>query len=95
MGLYESATLLGAIGLLTVVAGFLANALRFRIDPLEPPVIYPRVPLIGHIIGSLMGGTTYFKELQSVPLVAVLWTAEYLMDYAVKSMDMPYSRYQC
>ncbi|KAJ4983402.1 hypothetical protein SVAN01_11094 [Stagonosporopsis vannaccii] len=63
MGLSESATLLGVVGLLTVLGGYLANALRFKIDSQEPQVIYPKIPLIGHIIGSLMDGTTYFKKL--------------------------------
>lgn len=95
MGLYESATLLGVIGLLTALGGFLASALRFRIDPQEPQVIYPRVPLVGHIIGSLLGGTTYFKELQSVFLPPLLGNTAILMGCAVKSMDTLFSRYPC
>lgn len=58
-----SPTLLAACGLAAALIVFLVNAFHFKVDPREPPVISPRIPLVGHIIGMLTGGTTYFRQL--------------------------------
>lgn len=59
-----SPTTLGLCGLAAALVVLLVNALRFKVDPREPPVIYPRIPLIGHIIGTLKEGSLYFREIQ-------------------------------
>ncbi|KAJ3483687.1 hypothetical protein NLG97_g7250 [Lecanicillium saksenae] len=44
----------------------LAYSLEFFLsigdDPREPPVVRPTIPLIGHIIGIMRGGPTYYSE---------------------------------
>ncbi|KAH6615387.1 cytochrome P450 [Boeremia exigua] len=54
---------LTVLGLAIALVVFLKYALRFNIHPQEPPVVYPRIPLVGHIIGMLTAGATYFGEL--------------------------------
>lgn len=53
---------LGVFFLITILGLYLCNALRFKVDPREPPVIYPSIPLIGHTIGVLLDGA-YLKKL--------------------------------
>ena len=54
--------LLGIVVFLAILGYFLGNALRFEVDPREPPVIYPKFPLIGHVIGMLTDAS-YLKKL--------------------------------
>jgi hypothetical protein len=54
---------LGVCGLLAALSVLAYNTLRFKVDPREPPVIYPKIPLIGHILGSLTEGATYNGKL--------------------------------
>lgn len=63
MAISMSPSLLGAFGLIAALSVYLIHALRFKVDPREPPVIYPKIPLVGHIIGMLTGGTTYTRKL--------------------------------
>jgi len=58
-----SPSYLAVFDLFAVLAVYLTNALRFKVDPREPPVIYPKIPLIGHFIGMLTHGSTYTKKL--------------------------------
>lgn len=58
-----SPTIVGLCGLTAALVFFITNALRFKVDTREPPVVYPRIPLIGHIIGTLRGGALYSKSL--------------------------------
>jgi hypothetical protein len=62
MELPLSPPVLGLFALLTILGVYLCNALRFEVDPREPPVIYPKIPLIGHAIGMLVDGL-YLKKL--------------------------------
>ena len=54
---------------LTVLAfilciGILAShLLGIKVDPREPPVVYPKVPFIGHIIGMVREGPLYLQRL--------------------------------
>jgi hypothetical protein len=57
-------TSLGLCGLAAALVVFLINALRFKVDPREPPVIYPRLPLIGHVVGLLTEGSIYARKIQ-------------------------------
>ncbi|KAF1928230.1 cytochrome P450 [Didymella exigua CBS 183.55] len=54
---------MGLCGLAAALAVLFINAFRFKVDSREPPVIYPRIPLIGHIIGILTKGALYNKTL--------------------------------
>ncbi|KAJ8114735.1 hypothetical protein OPT61_g3452 [Boeremia exigua] len=58
-----SPTTLGVYGLAAALLVLLANALRFKVDPREPPVIYPSIPLIGHIIGAIREGSLYASRI--------------------------------
>lgn len=37
--------------------------LALQLDPREPPILKPRIPYIGHIIGLLRYHTAYFDHL--------------------------------
>ena len=63
MELLVSPIILGACGLAAALLVLLVNLLRFKVDPREPLVIYPSIPLVGHIIGTLTGGTVYMRRL--------------------------------
>ena len=55
---------------LAVLFAFLAsNFFRLKTDPREPPVIYPRIPFIGHIIGLVREGPIYINKLRCVPAI--------------------------
>jgi hypothetical protein len=58
-----SSTLLGAIGLTIAIVVFLSNLLRVKVDPREPPVIHPKIPFFGHLIGMLTEGPLYMKRI--------------------------------
>jgi hypothetical protein len=55
--------LLAAAALLAVFGFLLSRLTRISVDPREPPVIHPKVPLIGHIIGLVRNGPLYFRSL--------------------------------
>ncbi|KAF2826757.1 cytochrome P450 [Ophiobolus disseminans] len=54
---------MGAIGLAIAIAALLVNLARVKIDPREPPVVHPKVPFFGHVIGMLTGGPLYVKKI--------------------------------
>jgi hypothetical protein len=66
MELLISPTALGLCGLVAALLVLAANALRFKVDPREPPVVYPKIPLVGHIIGLMTDGATYSRSVLSV-----------------------------
>jgi hypothetical protein len=37
-----------------------------KIDPREPPVVHPKIPFIGHIIGMMREGPSYLKNIRYV-----------------------------
>lgn len=39
---------------------------NLRDDPREPPRISPRVPLLGHILGLMRNGTSYYGKIRYV-----------------------------
>ena len=42
---------------------------RFRTvssDPREPPIVPPRIPVIGHVIGLIRNGGAYYTKLRFV-----------------------------
>lgn len=54
--------------LVIIVAGTVLDIrlISPKIDPREPPVVYAKVPLIGHIIGMMRQGPHYLKNLRYV-----------------------------
>lgn len=34
-----------------------------RLDPSEPPLVKPRVPLVGHLLGLMTSRVSYFSRL--------------------------------
>jgi hypothetical protein len=59
-----SATAYAAIGLVVAIAAFLSSYLRITVDPREPPVVHPKVPFFGHLIGMFREGPLYFKRVR-------------------------------
>lgn len=51
---------------IAVVFYFLGHFLTLPHDPKEPPLIAPRIPLIGHVIGLLYNGTGYYSKVALV-----------------------------
>ncbi|KAB5518657.1 cytochrome P450 [Coniochaeta sp. 2T2.1] len=54
------------IGVITVIL-FLSFLYKFsspRMDPREPPILKPRIPLVGHIVGLARHGVDYFDSLR-------------------------------
>jgi cytochrome P450 len=51
----------GALLVAFVIASVLFRATRTKPDPREPPVLQPRIPFIGHIIGLLQHGSDYYS----------------------------------
>lgn len=45
---------------------FLSHSLTPSHDPKEPPLIPPKIPLVGHIIGLLRDGTGYYPRIAFV-----------------------------
>jgi hypothetical protein len=60
VGRYAMVALLG-FGLAFMLA---ISKLRVALDPKEPPLLKPRVPIIGHVLGVLMGRIEYFGKLR-------------------------------
>ena len=52
--------------LLSIIAACLLVWHRFRaqMDPLEPPQLKPRIPLVGHLIGMLRYHTVYLEMIK-------------------------------
>jgi hypothetical protein len=66
-GNFSSSTVLYTVVLAAAVALSLLNRLLTpRIDPREPPVVKPRIPWIGHIIGVIRHQADYNRILQCV-----------------------------
>jgi hypothetical protein len=59
-----STTALGAIALAIAISVFIHNLARVKIDPREPPVVHPKIPLLGHLIGMLIEGPSYIKKVR-------------------------------
>lgn len=61
--LRKSTALIVGVGT-TVVWLFLSWLLSPKIDPNEPPVVKPRIPLIGHIIDMIYYKSDFLKRIQ-------------------------------
>ena len=58
------------VGLLVVVGIwiFSRRTLGCKYDSREPPIIHPKVPYIGHILGMYRHGAKYFGVVKYVPI---------------------------
>ncbi len=57
------------IALVTVIcAKAFERYFRPARDPREPPVLYPNIPIIGHLIGLLVSGNKYYSRTRYVSL---------------------------
>jgi hypothetical protein len=60
----ENRTLILTILAVILCVGILiSHSLRIKVDLREPPVVYPKVPFIGHIIGMVREGPLYLRRL--------------------------------
>ncbi len=50
------------VGLLLVGLHYLVHFLSTKLDPREPPLISPRIPFIGHVVGLLRYGVPYYSK---------------------------------
>lgn len=48
---------------ITAVLLIIRQRLSLQLDPREPPILKPRIPYIGHIIGMIRQHCVYFDEL--------------------------------
>jgi hypothetical protein len=64
---YAAPAMIGVVALCI----YLLSKLRFVMDPNEPPLLHPRVPIIGHMIGMATGKSNYLKNLGLVPAYCV------------------------
>lgn len=63
-GYWQNGTDIGlGCALLGVTYLVLNHVIKPTIDPREPPILKPRLPLIGHIFGLLQHGVDYFSIL--------------------------------
>ncbi|KAL5116619.1 hypothetical protein ACEQ8H_005497 [Pleosporales sp. CAS-2024a] len=53
----------GALALAMAVMMLVSVFLRPKVDPREPPVVHPKVPFVGHLIGTILEGPLYFKRV--------------------------------
>jgi hypothetical protein len=52
-----------AIGFVLLISVYFLLLRPVRLDRREPPMIYPKIPLIGHSIGLFWYGGRYFRDL--------------------------------
>ncbi|KAH7135263.1 cytochrome P450 [Dendryphion nanum] len=60
----SSAVVLG-LGAVVLVWFAIVHFTRIKMDPREPPLIEPTIPLFGHIIGMLREGPLYFAKISA------------------------------
>lgn len=63
----SSATFVG-LATLAVVAYFIRKITAISLSQQEPPLLKPRVPFIGHILGIMKYQSAYSSVLQYVPI---------------------------
>lgn len=55
---------LAIVSIAAAVLVFAWRLLRAQVDPLEPPPLKPRIPILGHLLGMIRYHTVYFEKLQ-------------------------------
>ncbi|KAK3348749.1 hypothetical protein B0T25DRAFT_546433 [Lasiosphaeria hispida] len=58
---YDGFTLSVALGITIALALTYIAVVPLRLDPKEPPILRPRVPLIGHLIGLISLAHSYHR----------------------------------
>lgn len=58
--------IVGAAALAIAVIFCLLQFLNTPVDPREPPLVQPRIPYFGHIIGMLTEGPLYLRRIRYV-----------------------------
>lgn len=59
--------LLSAVSVVVILTSYhIGNFLTISHDSREPPLIQPKVPHIGHVIGLLQYGTGYYTKIAFV-----------------------------
>ena len=51
------------LGIVAALYFLAERLLSIKLDPKEPPLIAPKVPFIGHILGLIQYGTGYYAKL--------------------------------
>lgn len=57
-------TLAGASTVVAILAFLVHRLANPRLDPLEPPLLKPTVPVVGHVISLIRQGGTYLESLR-------------------------------
>ena len=57
-------TVPAAIAIAAAIAFLILHLLTPRLDPREPPLLKPRIPLVGHILGMIRHQAQYHTNLQ-------------------------------
>jgi hypothetical protein len=55
---YTPSILLSATALLLIIWQYL-----FKLDPREPPLLNPQIPMVGHVIGIIRHNISYFDKI--------------------------------
>ncbi|KAK4128071.1 hypothetical protein N657DRAFT_551291, partial [Parathielavia appendiculata] len=63
-GLERMTTMPVAVAIAVILAALAFGALSPRLDPREPPLVKPGIPLVGHIIGLMRHQAQYHINLQ-------------------------------
>ncbi|KAF1847919.1 cytochrome P450 [Cucurbitaria berberidis CBS 394.84] len=58
-----STAVIAVVGLAIGIAILASNMMRVKVHPQEPPVIHPKVPFFGHLIGMLQEGPAYLRKI--------------------------------
>jgi hypothetical protein len=56
---YTPSVILAVLGVLLIIR----QRLAIQLDPQEPPILKPKIPYIGHIIGLLQYNSGYYDRL--------------------------------
>lgn len=60
----QNRSLVVGFGILLVIFAVLRSLVRVQYDPHEPPLIHPKIPFFGHVIGMFRYGASYFDLIQ-------------------------------
>ncbi|PVI00474.1 cytochrome P450 [Periconia macrospinosa] len=60
-----SGSVAGVLALAVVAGALISYFGRIQVDSREPPVVHPKIPFIGHLIGMIRHGPLYFTQVSS------------------------------
>ena len=62
----ENLRTLAVLGAATILCvALLQHFLTVRRDSREPPYLFPKIPIVGHLVGMMTQGSDYFHKLES------------------------------